>query len=250
MFDGEGDVTAKQHVAKFEDFIDLEEVDYPDVKLWLFAQSLSGEAKKWFKDLPNGSIANFQVFQNAFLDRWDDKQNPLQLLSQYNGLKKGGFESVHEFSSRFMRVYNSILEDIKPSATAAKLHYAGAFDNDFAFSLRERKSVSLATMFTDALEVEANMMASGKMKQRDIDRRKTREENMPSTSSSATDIKFEMMLKTMEKLMDRLIVDNRSFNREQADPQIRNPNFRRPNPPMPPQNRQRDMRNPRNQEEQ
>ena len=73
---------------------------------------------------------------------------------------------------------------------------------------------------------------------------------MPSTSSSTTDIKFEMMLKTMEKLMDRLTMDNRSFNREQADPQIRNPNFRRPNPPMPPQNRQRDMRNPRNQEEQ
>ena len=75
---------------------------------------------------------------------------------------------------------------------------------------------------------------------------------MPSTSSnsSSNDIKFEMMLKTMEKLMDRLTMDNRSFNREQAGPQIRNPNFRRLNPPMPPQNRQRDMRTPRNQEEQ
>ena len=82
------------------------------------------------------------------------------------------------------------------------------------FSLRERKSASLAAMFTDALEVEANMMVSGKIKQRDIDRRKTRKENMSSTSSSATDIKFEMLLKTVEKLMDRLIVDYRSFNRE------------------------------------
>ena len=36
---------------------------------------------------------------------------------------------------------------------------------------------------------------------------------MPFTSSSTTDIKFEMMLKTMEKLMDRLTMDNRSFNR-------------------------------------
>ena len=59
LFDGEGDITAKQHVAKFEDFIDLEEVDYLDVKMRLFAQSLSGEAKKWFKYLPNGSILNF-----------------------------------------------------------------------------------------------------------------------------------------------------------------------------------------------
>ena len=50
--------------------------------------------------------------------------------------------------------------------------------------------------------------------------------------------------------MDKLTMDNRVFNREQFDPQIRNPNFRRPNPPIFPQNRQRDMRNPRNQEEQ
>ena len=68
-------------MAKFEDFVELEEVDYVDVKMRLFAQSLSGEAKKWFKYLSAGSILNFQSFQNAFLERWDDKQSPLQLLS-------------------------------------------------------------------------------------------------------------------------------------------------------------------------
>ena len=129
-----------------------------------------------------------------------------------------------------MRAYNSIPEDIKPSPAAAKLHYAGAFDNDFSFPLWKRKSATLAAMFIDALEVEANMMASGKMKHRDLDRRR-KEENLPSTSSSSADVKLEMMLKTMENLMD-----TRPFNREQGDPQIRNPNFRRPNPPVPPQN--------------
>ena len=74
------------------------------------------------------------------------------------------------------------------------------------------------------------------MKHRDIDRRK-KEENLPFASSSTTDIKFEMMLKMMEKLRDRLTMDNRVFNREQVDPQIRNPNFRIPNPPILPQNR-------------
>ena len=108
LLDGEGGITAKQHVAKFEDFVDLEEVDYAYVKMWLFAQSLSGEAKKWFNGLLARSILTFQAFQNAFLERWDDKQSPLQLLSQNNSLKKEGFESIHEFSSRFMRVYNSI----------------------------------------------------------------------------------------------------------------------------------------------
>ena len=116
-----------------------------------------------------------------------------------------------------MRVYNSIPVDIKPSTGAAKLHYTEAFDNDFSLLLRERKSTSLPVMFTDALEVETNMMACGKIKQRvDVDRRKGREEIMPSISlaPSSNDIKFEMMLKTMENLMDKLTMDTRLVNRE------------------------------------
>ena len=64
-------------MAKFEDFVDLEEVDYADVKMWLFSQRLLGEAKKWFKYFPAASILTFQYFHNAFLERWDDKQSPL-----------------------------------------------------------------------------------------------------------------------------------------------------------------------------
>ena len=107
-------------------------------------------------------------------------------------------------------------------------------------------------MFQDSLEVEANMMASGKIKQKvETYKRKAREEIVPfaSAGASSNDVKFEMMLKTMEKLMDRMTVDNRPLNKEHNEPQIRNTNFRRPNPPLSPQIRQRDMRNPRNPDE-
>ena len=137
-----------------------------------------------------------------------------------------------------MRVYNSIPANIKPLVGAAKLHYADAFGNDFALLLRERKSLSLHVMFQDSLEVEANMMSSGKIKQKvEMDRRKVREENVPSTctASSPNDAKFEMMMKTMERLMDMLTVDNIPLNREHNETQIINPNFRRPNPPPLPQ---------------
>ena len=82
--------------------------------------------------------------------------------------------------------------------------------------LRERKSATLPAIFTDALEVEANMMACGKIKLRaEVDRRKVREEAHPTTSaSSSSDIKFKMMLKTMEKLMDRITVEAKPTNRQ------------------------------------
>ena len=106
-------------------------------------------------------------------------------------------------------------------------------------------------MFQVDIEVEENMMASGKVNQK-VEIRKAREENVPSASasSSSNDVKFEMMLKIMEKLMDMITVDNRPLNKEKNEPQIRKPKFRMPYPPPPPQIRQRDMRNPRNQDDQ
>ena len=43
----------------FDDLIELEEVDYDDAKIRFFAQILSGEAKRWFKDLSARSIIIF-----------------------------------------------------------------------------------------------------------------------------------------------------------------------------------------------
>ena len=106
-------------------------------------------------------------------------------------------------------------------------------------------------MFQYAWEVESNMMASGKIKQRvETDKGKIREDQPSTSVASSNDLKFEMMMKTMEKLMDRMNVDSRPLNREQNEPQIRNLNFRRPNPLQPPQIRQRDIRNPRNSNDQ
>ena len=37
LYDGEGNVSVRYHVDKFDDFIELEKVDDEDVKMWLFA---------------------------------------------------------------------------------------------------------------------------------------------------------------------------------------------------------------------
>jgi len=81
-------------VERFNDFIDLEEVDHEDVKMRLFAQSFSGEVKKWFRGLREGSINTFQVFETTFLRKWEDKKNPLQFLTQYKNLKRDPAETI------------------------------------------------------------------------------------------------------------------------------------------------------------
>ena len=93
-------------------------------------------------------------------------------------------------------------------------------------------------MFQGALEVEVNMIVSGKIRKK-METRRVREDGPSTFVAFANGVKFEMMLNTIEKMMDKLAMDNGSLNREQNEAEVRNPNFRRPNPPQPPQIRQR-----------
>ena len=77
-----------------------------------------------------------------------------------------------------MRVYNSIPSNIKPLVGAANIDYDVSFESNFALLLRERKTTNLSTMLKYALEVEANFMATGILKQTvEVDMRKVKDEN-------------------------------------------------------------------------
>jgi hypothetical protein len=70
-------------------------------------------------------------------------------------------------------------------------------------------------------------MASGKIKH-NIDRsvKKVQWEAEPSTSQSS-DKKFDLMMTTMERLMERMFMENNPATRDQTDFQPKNQNFRR-----------------------
>ena len=69
-------------------------------------------------------------------------------------------------------------------------------------------------MMNVVIEVEVNMMASGKMKNKDVDKRKNKEE---MSSPSSSDSKFDSIMRTMEKLVDRLSLENKQVPVQQQD---------------------------------
>ena len=101
-FDGEcNNVNAEQHVHNVETFLDLFEVDDEDVGIRIFALSLQGQVKSWFKTLPDASISDFQQFIEVFLDRWVIKHNLFLIIEEYNQLKILPGETVQQFYARF-----------------------------------------------------------------------------------------------------------------------------------------------------
>jgi hypothetical protein len=75
--------------------------------------------------------------------------------------------------------------------------------------LRERKSANLDAMNSDAIEVKVNLMALGKIKQSfNSGGKKPQGDAQPSTSLPSKD-EFDLMMKTMEKLMERMSMGNK-----------------------------------------
>lgn len=147
----------------------------------LFAQSLIGEVKKWFKTLPTATITDIAVFHRAFLDRWEVKKNPLQILSEYENIRWNQGETVQDYCTRFNNLYNAIPTDIKPPQGLALIKFPDGFDADMSYQLRERNAATLEDMQKSAVSVEANLLAR---RARQKTKRRVTIKEEPSTSSS------------------------------------------------------------------
>jgi len=75
LFTGEDEQTARNHVSVFFNFAKNKNVEHVDVVLRLFVQSLDGEARKWFKGLPNNSIHSWEEMDHLFIQKWGEKRD-------------------------------------------------------------------------------------------------------------------------------------------------------------------------------
>jgi hypothetical protein len=175
----------------------------------IFSQSLTGDVKKWFKALRAASIADIADFHRNFIDRWEVKKKPLQILSKYENIKRNQGETVQDNCIRFNNLYNSIPTDIKPPQGLALINLLDGFDVDMSYQLRKRNFSALKDMQKSAVSVEANLLVR-RSRQR-TERRITIKED-PSTPSS--DDKLDSIVITMERNMERIAITDRNPPRE------------------------------------
>ena len=80
----------------------------------LFVQSLSGEARKWFKGLPNDSMKDGEELETQFTQRWGEKRDYGYSLIEFNEIKRKHNENISEFVKIFNKLYNSLPIEMKP----------------------------------------------------------------------------------------------------------------------------------------
>lgn len=133
-----------------------------------------------------------------------------------------------------MEIYSAIPAQFKPPRGSAQLQYAEAFDGEFTLLLCERKSDSVDDMKNDVMEVEVKLTSAMRKKRDECewrreegDQRKGKEPEQPSMSYTQ-ETNMDVMMNTMENLMERLTVDNRPPPKYHQEQQNRNQNVRRP----------------------
>jgi hypothetical protein len=231
-FTGAGEYTAEEHIEAFYAYAENINISEEDVWTRVFVQSLDGQARKWFKELPANSITGIEQLDAAFLKHWGERRDLLYYISEFGNLKRGDGESVSDFIKRFNKMFGKIPAEIKPSDASAKITFSAAFDAEFCLILRERRSATLALMQDAALEVESNITASQKLKGR------AEKKKSVVDSSSSSNSQMEKMAKMLDSLtseMSKLKVQNQppAKARESNTFSPRNPNafpYRRNNP--------------------
>ena len=155
--------------------------------------------RKWFKGLTPHSICDLQAFHQTFLNKWEVKKNPLQVLSDYKNLHRDTGESVQAYCTRFNSVYNALSPELKPPQGSALNNFPEGFDPEMAYQLRERDFATLEDMQKGALSMEVNLMEK-RARMKTEKRVSFREENVPSTSNSKMERMMEEMMKKMSIL--------------------------------------------------
>jgi hypothetical protein len=81
-FPGNNVLTAKYHLYTIGRDMENEKVEHEDVAMKLLASSLSEEALRWFRGLPDNHITSYEDFSKLFESRWKTKKDIGMLVAQ------------------------------------------------------------------------------------------------------------------------------------------------------------------------
>lgn len=159
-FSGEKSESANEYLQEFVDVIGEYEIDFEDVVMRLFVQSLKGDERDWFSFLPIASIHCWNELKDAFLEQFGSRINPSVARRSFMEISKDIDELVPTFNLRFSKVVREIPEYIRPNDAKCLVVYLATFDKKMSFLLRDKELVTLQQAYQEDVNIENNLKYS------------------------------------------------------------------------------------------
>lgn len=107
-FFGDGQQHPDEHVAAFYSACGVHGVEYKDVSVRLFVETLQGVAADWFYHLAPRTITNWATLIAKFEERFKLPEDAHALLAQLTQLKKESHVPMREFIAHFNKLIRRI----------------------------------------------------------------------------------------------------------------------------------------------
>ena len=103
-FNGQGETTVEEHWDAFLSYADNQNIKAKDVWMRMFVQSLDGEVRRWFRELPTNSITLIEYLQDVFMRQWGDTKDHTYYITEFGALRRKKDETIADFSKRFNKM--------------------------------------------------------------------------------------------------------------------------------------------------
>lgn len=135
MFSGNNSITCEDHLRNFLDMMSDYEVEAEDMNMKLFVQSLTKDAREWFKRLLELSIIGRKDIEYCFKEQYGDKKNPSYILSEFNNIKKLPNESIIDFNTRFQKRMYKLMQAMRVDDKICIITHLNSFDGKWHSNL-------------------------------------------------------------------------------------------------------------------
>jgi hypothetical protein len=163
-FTGRNGERADFHVNDFYSYFRLHPVadEAEDVVMILFANTLHGDARQWYYDLPDASITSMDQFEEVFLEKWGIKSEDIPLLlKNFEDIKQRENETLFDFQNRFEDTLYQIPKDHRPGEEYVVHIYTHEILARLGLPLRRRAPKTLNEAYGMAKEIKNNIFSSG-----------------------------------------------------------------------------------------
>lgn len=157
----EGQTITFEHIRYVATICSIHNITEEDAATKLLAASFKGEASDWFRSLNVGSITSWDRLGDLLRKYFEDDLDSLSLVEQLQLIKRDPREQMTNFNGRFLKTWNMIPINIRPSIDYAFLYFLRSLTSDISFMIQSLGGTSLPQAFNLAVKVENCLIQAG-----------------------------------------------------------------------------------------